>query len=291
MPNRPSPLISTSELAEALDQPDLRIVDASVAPIGIRDDPKARYRAEHLPEAVFFDLDEICDKRSGLPHMLPRPEHFASAVRKLGLGDGVRIVIYDQYGIYSAARAWWTFRVMGHEDVQVLDGGLPKWRAEGRILEDIPPLPRERHYTPRFRNELVRDKSQLLRNLALRPNAALPEVIIDARSHARFLAQAPEPRPGLRGGHMPGAKSLPFGELINADGCLKKGDGLREVFARHRIDPTARIVTSCGSGLTAAIINLALAELGNRQAALYDGSWAEWGADPACPIASEASDA
>lgn len=291
MPQSPSPLISTTELAAALDQPDLRIVDASLAPIGNQDDPKARYRAEHLPEAVFFDLDEICDKQSGLPHMLPRPEHFASAVRKLGLGDGVRIVIYDQYGVYSAARAWWTFRVMGHEDVQVLDGGLPKWRAEGRICEDIPPLPRERHYTARFRNELVRDKSQILRNLTQPINAAPHELIVDARPQKRFRGQAPEPRPGLRGGHMPGARSLPHVELIDADGCLKKGDVLREVFARHNIDPSACIVTSCGSGLTAAIINLALAELGNRRAALYDGSWAEWGADPVCPIEAMASDA
>ena len=266
------PLVSTAWLAEHLDAPDVRIIDASLFMPGDPRDPRAEYALVHIPGAVFFDVEEIVDETSDLPHMLPSAVKFASRMRRLGIGDGARLVIYDSQGFFSAPRVWWTFRAMGHEDVVVLDGGLPKWIAEGRPVEDGVPPPRERHFTARYRNDLVRDQAQVRRALG-----SGKEQLVDARSAARFRGEAPEPRAGLRSGHMPGAFNVPFQQLIAPDGTMKPAEQLKAVFEAAGLDLARPIVTTCGSGVTAAILSLALARLGHDRNALYDGSWSEWG--------------
>lgn len=266
------PLVSTAWLAEHLHAPDVRIIDASWYFPHEEKDPRAEYALAHIPGAVFFDIDEIADETSDLPHMLPSPVKFASRVRKLGLGDGSRMVIYDQHGLRSAARVWWTFRAMGHEDVVVLDGGLPKWIAEGWPIEDIVPPPRERHFTVRYTNDLVRDLNQVKRALA-----SGREQVVDARPPGRFTGEQPEPRAGLRGGHMPGALTLPAGSLLAPDGTMKTAEQLAADFQKAGVDVHKPVVATCGSGLTACIIALALARLGHDRTAVYDGSWTEWG--------------
>lgn len=265
------PLVSTAWLADHLGAPDVRIVDASWFLPGEPRDPKKEYALVHIPGAVFFDIDEIVDETSDLPHMLPSGVKFASRMRKMGIGDGARIVVYDSQGLFSAPRVWWTFKAMGHEDVVVLDGGLPKWIAEGRPTEDGVPPPRERHFTPRYQADLVRSLPQVKRALETRR-----EQLVDARGALRFKGEAPEPRPGVRGGHMPGAKNVPYSMLIAPDGTMKSAEQLSTVFAEAGVDVDRPIVTTCGSGITASVVSLALARLGKR-APVYDGSWAEWG--------------
>lgn len=277
MAAEPSPLVSTRDLAAILDEPGLRLVDATWFLDGR--DARAAHAAARLPGAVFFDIDALSERESPLPHMLPAPEAFAAAMGVLGLADTDRIVVYDAQGLFSAARAWWSLRAMGARRVQVLDGGLPKWRAEGRPLASGPaPGPRPAAFRPTFRAEVVADLETLRRRLA--EGSAQ---VVDARPAARFRGEAPEPRPGLRRGHMPGAFSLPYPELLNPDGTMKSPAGLRAAFAAAGVDPEQPVVTTCGSGVTAAIVVLALAVLG-REATLYDGSWAEWGGRDDTPV-------
>jgi thiosulfate/3-mercaptopyruvate sulfurtransferase len=271
----PELLVSTDWLAAHLGAPDLRILDASWYLPADGRDPRAEFEAAHIPGARFFDIDEISDDTSELPHMAPPVEKFVSRVRALGVGDGHRVVVYDGAGLFSAPRVWWLFRLFGKKDVAVLDGGLPKWRAEGRPLEDGVPILRDRHFTARREAGLVRDVTQVAATVKLGDAQ-----IVDARSAERFRGEAPEPRPGLRPGHIPGARNVHYRSLLNPDGTMKDTGGLREAFAAAGVDPLKPVVTTCGSGVSAAILNLALERLGSRDHALYDGSWAEWGAYP-----------
>jgi thiosulfate/3-mercaptopyruvate sulfurtransferase len=271
----PNLLVSTDWLAERLHAPDIRILDASYYLPGDKRNGYALYREAHIPGARFFDIDEIADSHSPLPHMLPPVEKFVSRVRAMGIGDGHRVIVYDQQGLFSAARVWWTFRVFGHQDVAVLDGGLPKWRAEGRPVDDEEPDPRERHFTARRNAAMVRDVTQIAGAAKLRV-----EQIVDARSPARFRGEEPEPRAGLRSGHIPGAKNVHYASLLNPDGTMKGVEETRAIFEAAGVDLGQPIVTSCGSGVTAAILTLALHRMGHTRNALYDGSWVEWGAYP-----------
>ncbi|HEX3674231.1 MAG TPA: 3-mercaptopyruvate sulfurtransferase [Rhizomicrobium sp.] len=265
--------MTTDWLAEHLAAPDVRVADASWYLPQAGRDAKGEYTSAHIPGAVFFDIDDLSDEKSPLPHMLAPAPKFASRMRRLGLGDGNLIVVYDGAGIYSAARAWWMLRAMGHEEVAVLDGGLPKWRAGGHPVEDLIPNPYPRHFTPRPNNALVRDYDQMNANLATRN-----EQVVDARGAERFQGKETEPRAGVKSGHMPGSVNIPYTEFAAADGSLKPREDLAELFAARGIDPGKRVVTTCGSGVTASIALLALTVLGAKDASLYDGSWAEWGA-------------
>ncbi|SMF04907.1 thiosulfate/3-mercaptopyruvate sulfurtransferase [Tistlia consotensis] len=273
-------LVSTDWLAEHLSAPDVRVVDATYfLPIEGRD-ARAEYAAQHIPGAVFFDIDDVKDPSNPLPHMLPPPEVFSSKVRKLGLGDGNRIVVYDSRGLFSAPRVWWTFRIYGHEDVAVLDGGLPKWLAEGRAVDDHPVLPMERHFTVRMNSLLLRELEQVQANIA-----SGREQLLDARAAERFRGEVEEVRPGQRRGHIPGSLNLPFLELSAPDGTLLPPDRLRERFAAAGIDPRRPVVTTCGSGVTACVLLLGLARIGaGGNLAVYDGSWSEWGLPDGPPI-------
>jgi len=271
-----SPLVSTEWLASRINAPDVRVADASWYLPQAKRDPRAEYAAAHVPRAVFFDIDDLSDETSALPHMLAPAPKFASRMRKLGLGDGNLIVVYDSAGVYSSPRAWWMLRAMGHNDVVVLDGGLPKWRSEGRPLEDMSATPFARHFTARQDHALVKDYSQMVENLTAKSHQ-----VVDARGAPRFKAIEPEPRAGVRGGHIPGSLNVPYTELTWADGTLKSREDLLKVFAARGVDVHLPTITTCGSGVTAAIDMLALLVAGAKDVSLYDGSWSEWGASQA----------
>ena len=277
----PKTLVSTDWLAQHLKDPDLRLLDASWFMPDMGRNGRAEYDAIHIPGARFFDIDEISDQRSELPHMAPPVEKFMSRMRAMGIGDGHQVVVYDALGLFSAARVWWTFRLMGKMDVAVLDGGLPKWLAEGREVEDLPPMVRDRHMTVSRQAGLIKDVTQVAHAAKL----GLAEVL-DARSSGRFAGTEPEPRPGLRGGHVPGSKNIPFTSLMNGNGTMKDPAGLRAVFTAAGVDLTKPAITTCGSGVTAAILSLALERIGHRNHALYDGSWSEWGMYDDLPVAT-----
>jgi thiosulfate/3-mercaptopyruvate sulfurtransferase len=272
------PMISTEELAAAMGAGGVKVLDASWYLDGT--DGRALYREAHIPGAVYFDIDEIKDKSNPLPHMLPTPEFFAESVGAMGIGESDAIVVYDQQGLFSAARAWWSFRVMGADRVKVLDGGLPRWRSERRPMESgaIRSSKAEFHAAPR--PELVRSYVQVLANIE-------DEMfqLVDARSAGRFAATLPEPRAGVRGGHVPGSFSLPYVEMLTEDGRLRPAEELRGVFAGAGLDLGGDFATLCGTGVTASIIALALARLGRWDVPVYDGSWAEWGRREDAPIA------
>lgn len=273
-------IVESDWLASHLDVPDLVIFDGSWHLPTAGRDPKAEYLAEHIPGALFFDIDDLVDEKSALPHMLPSTVKFASRMKKMGVGDGKRIVVYDTHGLFSAARVWWTFRAMGHQDVAVLNGGLKKWKAEGRPLEDGAPVGRSgRHFTPLQNSELIRDLGDMKGYVA---KGGMQ--IVDARPAGRFEGIDPEPRPGLRQGHIPGSRNVPSSMIVKADGTIKSRDELEKIFKDAGIDPHEPVVTTCGSGVTASILSLALAVLGQTNAAVYDGSWAEWGKDSALPM-------
>ncbi|UWQ83930.1 3-mercaptopyruvate sulfurtransferase [Leisingera caerulea] len=281
MQDDPKTLVSTDWLAAHLKDPDLRVLDASWYLPQQGRDARAEYEAAHIPGARFFDIDEISDNRSDLPHMVPPVEKFMSKLRAMGVGDGHQVVIYDGAGLFSAARVWWLFRLMGQTNVAVLDGGFPKWQAEGHPVEDLPPVIRDRHMTVRVQNHMVRDVTQVSAAAKLGDHE-----IIDARSAERFRGDAPEPREGLRAGHIPGSKNVPFGQVLNEDGTMKDPEGIRAALESAGVDLSKPAITSCGSGVTAAILSLALERTGKTDHSLYDGSWVEWGAFPTLPVAT-----
>lgn len=278
------PLVSTEWLASEIGKSDLRIVDATLFLPDHGRHARAEFEAAHIPGAVFMDLDEIVDTSSALPHMLPPPEKFASRMQALGLGDGSRIVVYDSSPLKSSARAWFMLKVFGAYEVAILDGGFAKWQSEGRPVESGKPVVRHRHFTVWQDKSLVRTLDQMVENLKTKA-----EQVLDARSAGRFAGTDPEPRPGLRGGHMPGARNLPHGELFNADGTWKQGDELRAAFTEAGVDLDRPVTTTCGSGVTAAVLAFGMHLLGKKDVGLYDGSWAEWGAQPGTPVVTGAA--
>ncbi|MBG6211886.1 thiosulfate/3-mercaptopyruvate sulfurtransferase [Labrenzia sp. EL_126] len=277
------PLVSTQWLADHLESPDLAVINAWMPPVTHPDAPPV-YPNAHVPGAVFFDVNEICDKTSDLPHMLPQPHVFSSAMRKLGIGDGQTIVVYDDFGFYSAPRVWWTLHTMGAERVFVLDGGFPKWRAENRPVSDDVPRKPQSHFTSRLNHGAVADLAEIRNTIR-----ASSRQILDARSVDRFSGLAPEPRAGLRSGHMPSALNLPFTRLINESGTFRTKDELKQIYQEAGVDLEKPVTTTCGSGVTAAILTLGLTILGSRDLALYDGSWTDWGGREDTEIVSDPS--
>lgn len=276
-----NPLVTTQWLAERLDDPKVVIVDASWHMPAENRDPRADYVQAHIPGAVFFDIDGVSDHSVDLPHMLPSPQEFATAVRRLGVEPDSQVVVYDALGVFSAPRVWWTFRAMGHDKVFVLDGGLPKWIAEAHPIETGWREPAHGEFKAHPRPDLVRALAQV-RRIVAEGGAQL----VDARSATRFRGDAPEPRAGLRAGHMPGAKNLPWSAVVAADGTLAPPEKLTAAFADAGVDLAQPIVTTCGSGISASILALALARIGREDVPVYDGSWSEWGAAADAPVAT-----
>ena len=274
-----SPLVTPEWLAQNLGRRDVRVVDGSWHMPQLKRDARAEFAEAHVPGAVFFDIDAIADPRTSLPHMLPRASEFAGKVGQLGIGDRDRVIVYDSRGVASAARVWWTFRAFGHDAVAVLDGGLPRWRAEGRPVESGTPAPKPRRFTARLRKGLVRDLAAVRQNLTTRRAQ-----VLDARSRGRFSGTEPEPRAGLRSGHIPGSLNLPYDELYEKDCRLLPPDALRQRFMAAGLDLDKPVVTSCGSGVTASVLALGLFAAGRPDVPVYDGSWTEWGGRDDTPV-------
>ncbi len=272
MTTLPAALVSTDWLAQHLDDPRLRIADGTYFLPNVKRDADAEFRTRHIPGAVRFDIDDIKDTGNSLPHMLPDDETFAAKVGALGFANDSAIVAYDGLGLQSAARVWWMFRAFGHDNVAVLDGGLPKWLKEGRPVASGETSPKPARFTARFRPELVRDLDAVASDLT-----SAREQVVDARSRGRFAGTEPEIRAGIRSGHMPGAKNLPFTELLGPDSTMLPAERIAQLFRDAGVDPARPIVTSCGSGVTACVLALGLYQMGHRNAAIYDGSWTEWG--------------
>ncbi|NQV48319.1 MAG: 3-mercaptopyruvate sulfurtransferase [Rhodospirillaceae bacterium] len=278
----PDALVSTEWLAEHLDAPDVRVIDATFHLPHADRNAREEFEFRHIPGAVYFNIDEIADTSTALPHMLPSPEKFSSNVRKLGLGDGSRIVVYDSNGGFMAAcRVWWTFRYFGCRDIAVLDGGLPKWTKEDRPVEEGPAMPQERHFTPSMNNTLVKNLDQMLANLDSHKFQ-----VVDARSEGRFSGVDHEPRPTEKRGHIPGSINLPFVKMMNPKDnfTFKSAGELQALVDEAGIDLSRPITASCGSGVTASVTAFALYLLGHEDVAVYDGSWAEWGDHTDTPI-------
>jgi len=271
---------TTDELAAELGDPGLGVIDASWHLPNTGRYGAAEFRLAHIPGAVFFDIDTIADVDSGLPHMLPKPGALAKAMGALGLGDGMRFVIYDALGLFAAARVWWTLRAYGVKEVRILEGGFTKWTHEGRPVEGGGGHPKPKIFTPRLDESFIASLDEVRAALA---NGSAQ--VVDARPADRFRGEAPEPRPGLKSGHMPGSLNLPFVDIVEY-GRLKSAEALKATFAAHKVDLAKAVITTCGSGVSAAILALAVEEAGGKVEGLYDGSWAEWGGRDDCPVAT-----
>jgi thiosulfate/3-mercaptopyruvate sulfurtransferase len=274
-----TPLVTTEWLAGELGKSDIRVIDATLFLAPHARSARAEFEAAHIPGAVFFDIDEVSDLTSSLPHMLPPPEKFASRMQALGLGDGSRIIVYDNSPLKSAARVWWMLTLFGAHEVAILDGGFAKWQAEGRATESGKPIVRHRHFTVWADKSFVRDAKQMTDNLRSKA-----EQVVDARSAGRFAGTEPEPRAGLRGGHIPGSRNLPYDQLFNEDGTYKSAEQIADAFKAAGIDLSKPLVATCGSGITAAVLAFGAALAGHPKVAIYDGAWSEWGASATNPV-------
>lgn len=271
-------LVSTEWLANEMGASDLRIVDCTRHLPGTGRDPLAEYEGGHIPGAVFMDLADLVDSNAAVENTLPPAEKFASRMQSLGLGDGSRIVLYDDSAVKTSARAWFMLKMFGAHDVAILDGGIAKWKAEGRPLTQGKEALRHRHFTAWQDDKDVRTKADMLSNLHSKA-----EQVLDARGAGRFTGEEADPRPGMGAGHIPGSRNLPFSELFQADGTFKDKAALTAAFEGAGIDLGQPVVTTCGSGVTASVLLFALDLLGKEDTALYDGSWSEWGADADTP--------